>query len=153
MKRSAQINAGGARTGFVTPQTPQKMNLSCVTQQITLRGLGFETPQVTPQISHETPQIAHRTPQTNLERLVNHVLEHGVQFGDGVRLVLDVPVRTSVGTIIPGVFDRFNFDTFAGLVWVHSNQARTTYQATELDAARWLYMLEVNEWASRKGVI
>ena len=82
--------------------------------------------------------------EPNLERQVNHILERGVQFGDGVRLVVDVPARTSVGTVIPGVTDRFNLDTFDGLVWVHSNTYRTTYAATELDAARWLYMLEAN---------
>ena len=80
--------------------------------------------------------------EPNLERLVNHILEHGVQFGDGVRLVLDVPARTSVGTVIPGVTDRFNLDAFAGMVWIHSSTARTTYQARDIDAAFWNHRLE-----------
>ena len=139
MKRSAQINAGGARTGFYHPQHPQNRN-QAVPHDKKLAGV---SPFNTRKVPAEHPQIAHQHPQTSLECLVNHTLEHGSQFGDGVRMVVNVPVRTSVGTIIEGVTDRYNLDAFDGMVWVHSNQARTTYAAAEMDAARWLHVLEV----------
>ena len=81
--------------------------------------------------------------QSSLERLVSHILEHGQRFGSGHRLTVNLPVRTTAGTIIPTVFDRFNLDTEHGPVWVHSSTARTTYAATEIDAAFWNHRLEV----------
>ena len=78
---------------------------------------------------------------TPLEQLVQHILERGTQYGDGTRLVVDVPVRTTLGTLIEGARDRFNLDAFDGLVWIHSQSHRTTYSASQMDAARWLYVL------------
>ena len=77
---------------------------------------------------------------TALEKLCHQIIEHGKPHGDGVRLIVNVPARTSVGSSIPGLTDRFFLDTHAGAVWVHSS--RTTYLAGELDALRWLVYLE-----------
>ena len=77
---------------------------------------------------------------TALEKLSVCIIAHGKTHGDGVRLVVNVPARTSIGTLIHGVSDRYYLDSHAGAVWVHSS--RTTYLAGELDALRWLVHLE-----------
>ena len=96
----------------------------------------------TPQIPANRGVVDSTTPQTSLERLADHILEHGMQFGSGTRLVVALPARNSCGSSIAGAFHRFCLDTFDGLVWVHSNTARTTYLLCELDAVLWLLRLE-----------
>lgn len=77
---------------------------------------------------------------TALEKLSAFILERGKPHGDGVRLVVNVPARTSVGSLIHGVTDKYYLDTHSGAVWVSSS--RTTYCAGELEALRWLVHLE-----------
>jgi hypothetical protein len=55
---------------------------------------------------------------------------------------VDVPVRTTLGTLIPGARDRFFLDAFDGMVWTHSPSYRTTYSVNQMDAVRWLLILE-----------
>ena len=133
---SVTSSVSASNPGLLTPSLPPSTQKTQGVSGVSLKSTSLE-------ISGKTSHGPLTKPLTNLERLVSHILEHGQQFGSGHCLTVNLPVRTTVGTIIPSVFDRFNLDTEHGLVWVHSSTARTTYAATEIDAAFWNHRLEV----------
>ena len=77
-----------------------------------------------------------------LEKLAELVAQHGTEFAGAMRLEIELPTKTTLGTIIPGAFDRFVFDTNGWITWVHSKNPGVTYAAQMMDAIRWLRVLE-----------
>jgi hypothetical protein len=80
--------------------------------------------------------------QNPLETLAELVAQHGTEFAGAMRLEIELPTKTTLGTIIPGAFDRFVFDTDGWITWVHSKNSGVTYAAQMMDAIRWLRVLE-----------
>jgi hypothetical protein len=79
-----------------------------------------------------------------LEQLAELVAKHGEPTNekDEMSLAVEIPTKTSVGTVIPGCHDRFLFHTDGWNVWVTDVASARTYSASAMDGIRWLRVLK-----------
>jgi hypothetical protein len=79
-----------------------------------------------------------------LQRLRQHILEHGISETDGAFLAVTLEDRTTLGTPIPGLFRTYRFNVQGSSLTVTDTLIGSSYTANALDAAYWLRRLEVN---------